>query len=87
MRTLIILTSLSLLAGCQSLKQSTIFADPEIVYQNQSGIGVRYVNAGVFSGDNENIAMDIISMHCNNSYKITNREKSGKTVLLDAECN
>ena len=82
MRIVLLIASVTLLAGCQY----TVFAEPEVVYSTRETIGVRYVSSGVIGAGNEQQAMALIANHCGSSYRVTSRTSHRKQITVDATC-
>jgi hypothetical protein len=78
-----------LLTGCAgggSVIQSSVFAQPEVIYHSGNNIGVTYFDAGVQASFNEHGAMELLAKECPRGFKVNNRSGERK-VTIDAVCN
>jgi hypothetical protein len=78
-----------LLTGCGgggSIIQSSVFAQPEVIYHSGNNIGVTYFDAGPQASFNEHGAMDLLAKECPRGFKINSRSGESK-VTIDAVCN
>ena len=60
----VVLGAALMLAGCAgggSIVQSSVFAQPEVLYHSGSNVGVSYFNSGVQASFNEHGAMDLLA--------------------------
>jgi hypothetical protein len=76
------------LAGCAaggSVVQSSVFAQPEVLYHSGNNVGVSYFNSGVQASFNEHGAMDLLAKECPKGFKVTGRTGEQK-VTIDAVC-
>jgi hypothetical protein len=83
------MTAATLLTGCGgggSIVQSSVFAQPEVIYHSGNSVGVTYFNAGVQASFNEHGAMDLLTKECPKGFKVTGRSGDPK-VTIDAVCN
>jgi hypothetical protein len=85
------------LAGCLSdgngnnnagsVIQSSVFAQPAVVYHTGDNLEVSYYNGGIQQSFNERTAMDLLKKECGGAFRITNRSNapSGDS-YVDAIC-
>ena len=72
--------------GGGSIVQSSVFAQPEVIYHSGNNVGVTYFDAGVQASFNEHGAMELLARECPRGFRVTGR--SGETkVTIDAVCN
>ena len=78
------------LAGCGgaggSLIQSSVFAQPSVVYHNGNNLEVQYLNGGIQQSFNEANAMELLRKECNGAFRIVNRTSDGPRAYVDAVC-
>jgi hypothetical protein len=81
------------LGGCVSdgnggsLVQSTVFAQPAVVYHTGDNLEVSYYNGGIQQSFNERNAMELIKKECGGAFRIAGRSNapSGDS-YVDAVC-
>jgi hypothetical protein len=85
------------LAGCMSdggnsnvagsIIQSSVFAQPAIIYHTGDNLEVSYYNGGIQQSSNERNAMELLKRECGGAFRITNRSNapSGDS-YVDAVC-
>jgi hypothetical protein len=77
--------ALSGCAGGGSVVQSSVFAQPEVLYHSGNNVGLSYFNSGVQASFNEHGAMDLLAKECPRGFKVTGRTGEQK-VTIDAVC-
>jgi hypothetical protein len=70
-----------------SIVQSSVFAQPAVVYHTGDNLEVSYYNGGVQQSFNEKNAMELLKKECGGAFRITGRSNapSGDS-YVDAVC-
>jgi hypothetical protein len=71
----------------EGIVQSTVFAQPAVVYHTGDNLEVSYYNGGIQQSFNERNAMELLKKECGGSFRIANRSNapSGDS-YVDAVC-
>jgi hypothetical protein len=70
-----------------NIVQSSVFAQPKVIYHTGDNLEVSYYNGGIQQSFNETHAMDLLKKECGGAFRITNRSNapSGDS-YVDAVC-
>jgi hypothetical protein len=98
MRIWIVVALCAALGGCVSdsnsggnvagsVLQSTVFAQPAVIYHTGDNLEVSYYNGGIQQSFNERNAMDLLKKECGGAFRIAGRSNapSGDS-YVDAVC-
>jgi len=96
MRIFLALVLTAPLAGCLSdsgnndvgrtIVQSSVFAQPSVVYHTGDNLEISYYVGGIQHYVNEQNAIALVKKECGGAFRITNRSDSGGTSYIDAVC-
>jgi hypothetical protein len=97
MRVLGIVALSAALGGCVSddgsnsvagsIIQSSVFAQPTVMYHTGENLEVSYYNGGIQQSFNEKNAMDLLKKECGGAFRITNRSNAPTgDSYVDAVC-
>jgi hypothetical protein len=70
-----------------NILQSTVFAQPAVVYHTGDNLEVSYYNSGIQQSFNEGHAIELLKKECGGAFRIANRSNapSGDT-YIEAVC-
>jgi hypothetical protein len=70
-----------------NILQSTVFAQPAVVYHTGDNLEVSYYNSGIQQSFNEAHAIELLKKECGGAFRITNRSNapSGDS-YIEAAC-
>ncbi|CCD98997.1 hypothetical protein [Bradyrhizobium sp. STM 3809] len=97
MRFGLIIALMLLVSGCMTdnggnglaggLVQSTVFAQPSVVYHTGDNVEVSYYNGGLQQSYNERNAMDLLKKECGGAFRIVGRSNAPNgDSYVDAVC-
>ncbi|WP_035648443.1 hypothetical protein [Bradyrhizobium sp. ORS 285] len=73
--------------GGNSLVQSTVFAQPAVVYHTGDNLEVSYYNGGLQQSYNERNAMELLKKECGGAFRIVGRSNAPSgDAYVDAVC-
>jgi hypothetical protein len=95
MRVLVVAGLCVALGGCVSdgnnniadnIVQSSVFAQPTVVYHSGDNIEISYYVGGIQQSFNEKNAIELLKKECGGAFRITNRTSTGGNSFIDAVC-